>query len=148
MKYLVLILFILCSCTQLIEKVIEEETIIETETIIIDNDTVFCDIELYQGDCWSINEGVWNTIDLSNIIGSQKIIEVEVIHNGGDTTETIACRFRKNSDYQYTGASSRYNDYNETIIFITDGNGCFEWCHIWGAEEARKINLVLKLKMY
>jgi hypothetical protein len=146
---LLTVLFFGCDTAGLTEitEVTEETT--EVTNIINKDNFTYCDIELYNGDCWSDNDNVWYTIDLSSITGGgNSVIEIEIIHTGGDTTETISCEFRKNSDYSPVSTSARNNDYNGLVIFSTDENSCFEWQHTWGAEVARLINLTIKLRMY
>jgi hypothetical protein len=139
---LVVLLFIF-SCT--------EQPVINDVTEIINVDEKFltyCDIELFSMECWSINSGEWITLDIPETNGTKSLIQLELIHNGGQTSELISMSFRQDEFHNVYHALSSFNSTNGDIIMTTNDQGQIQYRNDWDTEEARKILIILKLKMY
>lgn len=131
-----ILFFILFSCSTEIEPV---------DSDIIAKPLTYCDIVLVSGEAWSDNANVWKRIKVAD---SQSLIELELLHVGGDVTEFMRASFRKDALHREYTASSFYNGVKGTVIMTTDAAGFIEWRNDWAADEARKINFIIKLIMY
>lgn len=148
MKYLLNTLFILLffACSDPTEIITKKNT--ETLTVVKDQTTEFCNYEIVNMWCYNANNETWFICDVSAYTEGQSTIELTIVHVGGDITESITVSARKNGSIETpNSASARYNQYNGIMEINTDENGIVEIQHHYGVEEARKINLSVRLTM-
>jgi hypothetical protein len=123
-------------------------TEIDEPTSVNEKYMTYCDITILTGVSFIDTADVWHTLDLSHIIGRQSLIELELIHEGGDITEYMSMSFRKDALHNIYSTSAFYETYKGTVLFSTDANGRIQWRADWAADAGRKIYFKVKLKMY
>jgi len=146
MKYLLFIILLVTGCSlEPMEQVKEINTI--TTITEQEQETIYCSIELYRGDCWNENNETWRTIDLSDYFIGKRLIEVEVTHTGGDIIHSIKCFIRASQNEAEYSFHADYNESN-TVLFNSSNNNSLQWKHEWAADDYMKINITIRLKMY
>jgi hypothetical protein len=137
----ILLIAILCiaifSCATEIEEPVDIN--------VIEKYMTYCDEVVYTGASWADTANVWRSLKLTD---TQSLVEIELVHTGGDTTESIYCSFRKDSLHNVFYTNASFESSNGSVLMSTDANGYIQFKNEWAAEEARKIFFTLKLKMY